>query len=155
MYKRQALYILQKQYKETCNGEVKDFASTAYDGPNYTAYESYFTELKNQGLVTLKVKNYKKGKSTASITHTKLAIQKYNLGTGFNSFKIDLLKFIPKQISGISYSDEGNRAVILFTGDYVPTPFYKIKAKKTRCHKSKNIERKATFVRYDTGWRLE
>lgn len=149
-----ALQILKANFKETCKAEVVSYFSSFPNNPNYNHYEYYFTELKRKGLVDLSKRKYKNGKLGLKIQYTDLATKLYGARPGFSSFKADLLKFYPIEIIGISHHS-GNKADVLFKGDMKPTIFNNIRSRNSKCKELKGVQRKITFVRYDTGWRLD
>ncbi|MDG5490601.1 hypothetical protein [Psychroserpens sp. SPM9] len=151
-----ALKILQKDFKQSCKNDADDFISTFYDGPNYYALESYFYNLEKQGLVTTKkIKNRKKEVIGVRIRYTKKAEAEYEAGPGYSSFSVAMTKFIPKEIIGISYQEDGNKAIVQFKGDWVHTPFYNLQIGKTRCNEETGTSVRASFIRFDTGWQLQ
>ncbi|WP_299223835.1 hypothetical protein [uncultured Psychroserpens sp.] len=154
--KTTALKILKKDFKQSCKNDADDFISTSYDGPNYSALESYFYNLEKQGLVTTKkIRNRKKEVTGVRISHTKKAELEYEAGKGYSSFSVAMTKFVPKEIIGISYEEDGNKAIVQFKGDWVHTPFYNLQIGKTKCNEEKGTSVRASFIRFDTGWQLQ
>jgi len=149
-----ALKGLRVFYKKSCKSEIVDYFSSLPNNPNYYHYEYYTNELKKKGLITLSKRKYKNGKVGLKIDYTDLAAQKYRAGPGFYSFKAEVFKFSPMEIIGISHHN-GNKADVLFKGNMEPTIFYKIVKKNSKCKQLKDMEQKVTFIRYDTGWRIE
>ncbi|MCK8479064.1 hypothetical protein [Psychroserpens algicola] len=151
-----ALKVLQQDFKQSCKNDIDDFISTYYDGPNFSALEAYFNNLEKQGLVTTKkIKNRKKEVTGIRIRYTKKAEAKYEAGPGYSSFSAAATKFVPKEIIGISYEEDGNKAVVQFKGDWVHTPFYNLQIGKTRCKEETGTSVRASFIRFDTGWQLQ
>lgn len=150
-----ALNILKSEYKESCLNEVDDYIFSNDRHISYKTWERYYSELESYGLVRLKRKKYRSGTSGIQLIPTNKAKQEYEVGPGFASFVAAVLKFEVTDIVGISHQEDGNKAEVIFKGNLQQTPFYNVMTKKKNCKIQYGVERKATFVKFDTGWRLQ
>lgn len=148
----EALKIIKEGYRDLCMNQVKRFFSSSQEGPNFMAFENYYTSLMEEGLMVYEAKTHPNGTSVIEIKeYTELAKQKYK-ATPEN---VGIMEFVPKEIVGISIDPNSNKAKVICKGDYQKTPFFKIVRSRTDCKESKGVEKEVTLVRYDTGWRLE
>lgn len=149
-----ALKILKENYRELCTSDVVDYFSSTPSSSKYKSYKSYFANLEKMGLVNLQKLNFKNGRVGLKITATQLGKQKYDAGPGYMSMKAAITEFDPQEIIGISHYN-GNKAEVLFKGQIAPTIFYGITKSKRHCKTAIEVERKVTFTRYDSGWRMD
>ncbi len=82
------------------------------------------------------------------------AKSKYNAQVGQFRGRAYLTLEDPKEIVGISYSEDRINATALFTVGMIETPFYHLSydEEQNKCPIGETQKRKATFVKYDTGW---
>lgn len=149
-----ALKILKENYKELCTSDVTDYFSSSPSSSQYEYYDSFFTNLKKMGLVNLQKFKYKNGRVGLKITATPLGKQQYDAGPGYMSMKAAITQFSPREIVGISHYG-GNKAEVLFKGIIEATVFYSITKSKRHCKTALDVQRKVTFTRYDSGWRMD
>jgi len=151
-----ALKILQDNFHQFCKNDTKDYINSHYDGSGFNAYESYFNELNEQGLVKLEKNTYKhNGITSIKIRPTNKAKSEYEAGPGWSSFSVATTRLIPKEIVGISHQEDGNKAVVEFKADWEPTPFYNIQLSRNRCSLEKGTVLRANLIRFDTGWQIQ
>ena len=146
-----ALQVLNQEYKDFCNAPHKTMASTLTDG-NFIELEGYYHQLKSMGLVEVRTENYKNGQSTVHITATQKAVKEYNY-IAYTS--VAVAKLVPKEIVGISINQETKTAEVIFVGEYEITPFTRLSHRRDLCKAGERFEKKATFIHYDSGWRLK
>ena len=144
-----ALGIIAKEYVENCRSTVKYSISRTVDGSKYQLLRDNYKDLEEKGLAQVTRSN-RNGYDSQKIKFTNMARNRYDAA---NRMAI-VTEFIPKEIIGVSISEDGKRAEVIFKGKFMPTPFYGIRGYNSSC-KLESGERTVTLVKYDTGWRLQ
>ncbi|MCC7452956.1 MAG: hypothetical protein IT222_02225 [Crocinitomix sp.] len=156
-----ALSILQEEYTgDGCSGRVSSYTNAAFNKINqYTTELALFEELSNAGLVELNIGYSKFGYNEASISCTEESIKKYKgfKESGSGTPWVLITQEYATKVLGISHNEDETEATVLFETISKETPFYIIATENGRekCPLGDLNEREATFIKYDTGWKLK
>jgi hypothetical protein len=149
--KEDALRILKEDYRgEQCEGNIWKRGNVREN--DYQKNRDILFELENQGLIKMNYKNYGGRDESVSFTLTGAGAGRYE----HNDYRTALTEERPFEIIGMSTIDERTTNVA-FTVVVESTPFYPLATEygETKCPLGGKNERDATFIKYDTGWKLK
>lgn len=148
--KETALEVVKKEYtKDVCKKGIKRSITTLYDADYNDMARNYY-ELEKMGLVRVTVEKHPKNRQAMRIVSTPKAEAEFDF-----SSTVNVLVFVPTEVIGISVNEGSHTAEVIFLGKYDPTPFFYIAYEDDRCQIVENVEKRATLIHYDSGWRLK
>ena len=149
--KEDAFKILVQDYRgEQCSGNI--WRKGSVHEKDYEKNFNHLSDLESQGLINMKYKNFGETNESVSFIMTGSGAERYNN----NNFTIALTEERPFEIVGLSPIDERTTSVV-FTVIVEATPFYVLATEygQSKCPLGGKNERDATFIKYDTGWKLK
>lgn len=147
----EALRILNEEYRgEQCSGDIWNKGSKGND--DYQENTGRLIDLENQGLIKMQYKNYGETNESVSFSITGEGAERYE----HNTYRTAITEERPQEIVGMSKVDE-RTTIVAFRVKVEATPFYVLASEygETKCPLGGTNEREVTFVKYDTGWRIQ
>lgn len=154
---KEAITQIEEVLKDGCYGRVKNGFHFYIGGKAYQSEAAALDKMKEQGLVRLNKEPRLRKEATVGYTYNWWLQENPNDNYVDDSGKNYLMtENIFGEILGISVNQKAKTAVVNYSYEKKATPFWELAKKKhgNGCPTG-TLENEATFIYYDTGWKIK